>query len=89
MAGLIQNDFGASTNRVPYFGDLPVIGYAFGRNNTSAGEQELVILVTPELVHPLEVCHTPLLPGADVFEPGDCEFYFLNRLESRRSEDFA
>ena len=47
-----------------------------------------MILVTPELVGPLEKCHTPQLPGADVFEPGDIEFYLYGRLESRRSEDY-
>ena len=47
-----------------------------------------MILVTPELVGPLEVCHTPQMPGDDVFEPGDIEFYLLGRLESRRTEDY-
>jgi pilus assembly protein CpaC len=27
------------------------------------------------------------LPGSDVFEPDDMEFYVLNRLESRHKED--
>ncbi|MEX0818064.1 MAG: hypothetical protein WD070_00680, partial [Pirellulaceae bacterium] len=51
-------------------------------------EQELVVLVTPELASPLKACETPPLPGADVFEPTDVEFYLGNRLESRRSHDF-
>jgi pilus assembly protein CpaC len=36
----------------------------------------------------LEACETPPVPGADVFEPSDVEFFLANRLESRRSEDF-
>jgi hypothetical protein len=28
------------------------------------------------------------LPGDDVFEPGDIEFFLLNRLESRRNNDY-
>ncbi len=88
VAGLIQNNFGSTGRRVPFFGDLPVLGYLAGRNRTTADEQELVILITPELVHPLEACQTPQLPGADTFEPGDVEFYLANRLESRRSQDF-
>ncbi len=88
VAGLIQNNFGSDTDRVPFWGDLPLIGWTGGFNRTSSGEQELVILITPELVHPLEACQTPNVPGSDVFEPGDLEFYLGNRLESRRTRDW-
>jgi pilus assembly protein CpaC len=88
VAGLIQTNSGAQAERVPFFGDLPVIGRLASFQRTSAGEQELVILVTPELVHPLEPHELPQLPGADVFEPGDLEFYLLGRLESRRAYDY-
>ena len=46
------------------------------------------MLITPELVHPLDKGECPPLPGGDVFEPGDLEFYLLGRLESRRPYDF-
>jgi pilus assembly protein CpaC len=88
VAGLIQTNSGAQAERVPFFGDLPFVGRLASFQRTSAGEQELVILVTPELVHPLEPHELPRLPGADVFEPGDLEFYLLGRLESRRAYDY-
>jgi pilus assembly protein CpaC len=88
VAGLIQNNFGARTDRVPLLGDLPVLGHMWGFTQSSAGEQELVILVTPELVHPMEPDQVTPLPGSDVFEAGDYEFYVFNRLESRRSYDY-
>ncbi|MCS7271435.1 MAG: pilus assembly protein N-terminal domain-containing protein, partial [Gemmataceae bacterium] len=88
VAGLIQTNSGATAERVPFFGDLPFIGRLASFQRASAGEQELVILVTPELVHPLEPHELPKLPGADVFEPGDLEFYLLGRLESRRAYDY-
>src|SRR5437763_5101859 len=74
VAGLIQNNLGADAHRVPFFGDLPIIGRLAAFDRTSAGEQELVILITPELVHPLECKEVPPLPGSDLFEPGDIEF---------------
>ena len=46
-------------------------------DSLSSGEQELVVLVTPVLVHPLEQCQTPPLPGNNIFEPGDVEFYLV------------
>ena len=71
-----------------FWGDLPIIGRTGGIDNVTSGEQELVVLVTPVLVHPLDMCKTPPLPGNDIFEPGDVEFYLLGHLEGRRSEDY-
>jgi pilus assembly protein CpaC len=88
IAGLIQNNLGADTTRIPLAGDLPIVGNLFGQNRTQASEQELVLLVTPELVHPLEPKEVPPLPGSDYFEPGDLEFYLYGRLESRRTYDY-
>ena len=85
MAGLIQNNFSGTSNRVPFWGDLPIIGRTGGVDSLSSGEQELVVLVTPVLVHPLDMCKTPPLPGNDIFEPGDVEFYLLGHLEGRRT----
>ena len=88
VAGLMQTNYGASTDRVPFWGDLPIIGATGGVNRSSSGEQELVILVTPHLVAPVDACSAPALPGSDVHEPTDIEFFIANRLESRRSKDY-
>jgi pilus assembly protein CpaC len=73
---------------VPFWGDLPIIGRTGGLDKTTSSEQEIVVLVTPLLVHPLDRCNTPPIPGSDVYEPGDIEFYLLGHLEGRRSEDY-
>ncbi|MCS6853093.1 MAG: pilus assembly protein N-terminal domain-containing protein [Gemmataceae bacterium] len=88
VAGLIQTTFGADASRVPGLGDLPIIGRLAAFDRTTSNEQELVILITPELVRPMEPHEVPALPGSDTFEPSDLEFYLLARIESRRSEDF-
>ncbi len=88
VAGLLQTNYGASTERVPFWGDLPIIGATGGVNRSSSGEQELVILVTPHLVAPVDACQGPAIPGGDLYEPTDIEFYISNRLESRRSKDY-
>jgi hypothetical protein len=88
VAGLINTSFGATSNRVPFWGDLPIIGRTGGSDQVSSSEQELMILVTPVLVHPLDRCKTPALPGSDVFEPGDIEFFLGGHLEGHRTEDY-
>src|SRR4029077_18527155 len=54
IGGLLQTNLGGDTQRVPGIGDLPLIGHLARVDRTSADESELVLLVTPELVHPLE-----------------------------------
>jgi len=88
MAGLMQTTLVGDARRIPFLGDLPVVGTLFTNKNNSATEQELVVLVTPELAHPLEKCDRPPLPGSDLYEPTDHEFYLGNHMESRRIQDF-
>jgi pilus assembly protein CpaC len=88
VAGLIQTNIAANATRVPFFGDLPLIGRLAAYDQTTSGEQELVVLVTPELVHPMNQNGISPLPGSDLFEPSDIEFYLCGRLESRRTYDY-
>jgi pilus assembly protein CpaC len=88
IGGLLQTSLGGTTLRVPLFGDIPCFGQIFRLDTTSAGESELVLLVTPELVHPMEPKEVPPLPGSDYYEPGDLEFYLKGRLESLRNYDY-
>jgi len=75
---------GGTTQRVPGLGDLPYVGPLFSKTSHQRQEKELVVFVTPYLVTPLEAHEVPCLPGADLQEPNDLEFYFLNRIEGRR-----
>ncbi len=88
LAGLLQTTVAGDGKRVPLLGDLPLVGTLFSNKGSSASEQELVVLVTPELAHPLDPGFQPPLPGSDVHEPTDAEFFLGNRLESRRGQDF-
>lgn len=88
VAGLVQTNFSSASSRVPFFGDLPVVGFLFGSSSTSQAEQELLILVTPELVFPMEAAEVGPLPGTGIYDPSDLEFFLLNKLESNFLEDW-
>ena len=80
IAGLIQDEQGGQRTRAPYLGDLPFLGGFFSNQSTSRIETELVVLVSPELVHPLETEQVPLLlPGMAITDPTDDDF-FLRQL---------
>ncbi len=83
LAGLLQVDLGANTNRLPGLGDLPYLGPFFSNNSHERAEKELVILVTPYFVDPMEACQVGPVPGYEIRDPDDHEFYWLNRIEGR------
>lgn len=82
IAGLIQDQQGGTRDRIPFLGDIPIAGMVLGNQSVRREETELVVLVSPELVHPLEFEQVPLLlPGMEVTEPADCEFFFHQWIE--------
>lgn len=88
IAGLLSTRTNATSNRVPGLGDLPIVGPWFSNNRIETLESELVVLVSPELVEPMETSDVPAAPGDTVLEPTDYEFYFLGRLEGRTGKPF-
>lgn len=89
IAGLIQSNLGATSDRVPFAGDIPFLGRLFSSDRTSYDEQELIVLVTPYLVNPIDASVEPLaLPGSDYFEPDDLEFFLRGSLTGHIAEDF-
>jgi pilus assembly protein CpaC len=88
VAGLIQNNLGSQSDRVPGVGDIPILNRLFSYDRIQSGEQELVVLITPELVHPLEKKELLPLPGSDLLEPSDLEFYVCGRRESQKGVDY-
>ncbi len=88
VAGLLSTNYNNAANGIPFVGNVPVLGRLFRQDTTSTTENELMIIVTPTLVHPLECEEQQPLPGDDTFEPSDVEFFIKGRLESLRSEDY-
>ena len=88
IAGLLQEQQSGESNRVPLFGSIPLVRALFESKSYTRDERELLILVTPELVHPLEPEDAPLLlPGMDVTEPDDLEFFVRGHIEGRPCHD--
>jgi pilus assembly protein CpaC len=87
IGGLIQNTVQASSSKVPVLGDLPFIGVGFSTVTHSQVETELVIMVTPRLVGPLNCDQVPKrLPGRETRNPDDYELFLENILEAPRGQ---
>lgn len=76
IAGLLEDTMASGTTS-----DFPFLPRLLGKRDVSRNETELIILVTPELVHPMEPEVVPPLPGFDITEPTDHEFFMGGRIE--------
>ncbi|MCH9653144.1 MAG: pilus assembly protein N-terminal domain-containing protein [Planctomycetes bacterium] len=82
LAGLFGHDSSTGVTRIPWLGELPLIGpYLFSSKQSSQGESELLISVTPQLIRPMEEDEVPPYPGHEVTVPHDKELYKYNMTE--------
>ncbi|MFH2011516.1 MAG: type II and III secretion system protein family protein [Pseudomonadota bacterium] len=82
IAGLIKETHRNVVTKFPLLGDIPILGALFRSTNFQKNETELVIIVTPHLVKPLDMAKQTL-PTDQYVEPDDFEFYLLGALEGR------
>jgi len=82
LAGLLSHRTSTTVTRIPVLGDIPKIGPLLFSSKTSTQEEnELLILITPEIVRPMDAHEVPPVPGFEVTHPTDFEFYKYNMVE--------
>ena len=64
IAGLSYSNSAITREKIPFLGDVPVLGAFFKRQQNQKERQELVIVATPRLVGPLNSGDIPPLPGS-------------------------
>ena len=87
IGGLLNERVSAIARRVPGLGDIPVLGALFRSVEYQKDETELIVLVTPELVAPVNPDQITMVPGANHIEPNDFELYLLGQIEGQMAED--
>lgn len=51
IGGMIQETEQKTVNKIPFLGDLPIIGSAFRSTSSSKTKNELVIMITPKIIN--------------------------------------
>jgi pilus assembly protein CpaC len=83
IGGLISTADVAVLDKVPYIGDVPIVGAGFRTVEYRMEEKELIILVTPELAEPMSPSEVPCgYPGSETVPPSNHELHFLGNPES-------
>ncbi len=80
IAGLLKDDLREIVAGYPIFGDIPILGALFRSTSFRKNQTELIVIVTPHLVKPLDMAKQTL-PTDQYIEPDDFEFYLLGHLE--------
>ena len=82
IAGLVQQRTESSNRGLPWISELPYVGFLFRSVSNQINEVELVILVTPELVEPMDACQVSQCgPGMQTANPSDWDLFFKGHLE--------
>ena len=80
ISGLVSNTMKNSVGKIPWLGDVPVLGAFFRNTSISSNQRELIMVVTPHLVRPMtKDAQLPELPGAglDQYNPSFAHTMFM------------
>ncbi|MBS0203407.1 MAG: pilus assembly protein N-terminal domain-containing protein [Planctomycetes bacterium] len=82
LAGLLSHGTQTEVSRIPLLGDIPTIGPLFFSTKKSIVEEnELLVLVTPEIMRPMDPHEVPPVPGFEVTKPTCEQFWKYNMTE--------
>jgi pilus assembly protein CpaC len=84
IAGLLSNTHNNQITKAPGIGDVPILGALFRSNGFQRNETELVIIVTPYLVKPVNA-NDIVLPTDGYQAPTDADRVLLGSLASGKS----
>jgi pilus assembly protein CpaC len=73
IAGMLQTTTSNADSGLPGLGDVPIVGSLFKTNSMTRDQTELVIVVTPILVRPVQNVAQVRLPGEGYKVPGDVD----------------
>ncbi|HLZ66966.1 MAG TPA: type II and III secretion system protein family protein [Aliidongia sp.] len=85
IGGLLQNNLTSNVSRYPGLGDLPVLGALFRSSNFTRNESELIIIVTPYIVKPIDDPKSIRLPTDGLRPPSDLELMLLGKISGSRA----
>ncbi|SHL43426.1 type II and III secretion system protein family protein [Phytopseudomonas punonensis] len=92
ISGLISTNSSSVVDKLPFLGDVPVLGAFFRSSRIERDERELLMVVTPRLVQPLAAnAQLPDLPGEQFrnYDPGVFRQLFLENGDFHRADGLS
>ena len=85
IAGLLRDDFSDLVGQVPWLGDIPVLGALFRSSDYSRKQSELVVIVTPHIVSPVDG-DALTLPTDRIRPPTEADLFLLGKTANTTSD---
>ncbi len=85
IAGLIDNRVIQNMARIPWLGDVPIVGNLFRTRSTRKSSDELLVVVTPRFVKPIAAGDQVKLP--DTMEPWLPTIAEMNAAKNKKKDD--
>ena len=79
IGGLIKNNVVEVISAFPWLANVPILGALFRSSSFQNDRTELLIIVTPRIVQPVNT--RPALPTDKYIQPSEGEFFFNGQLE--------
>jgi pilus assembly protein CpaC len=83
ISGLLSNSNNNSFQKTPGLANLPIIGALFRSNGFQRNETELVVIITPYLVKPVNNARDIALPTDGARAPSDIDRVLLGTLSGK------
>jgi pilus assembly protein CpaC len=78
IAGLLSDRVRSTVNRIPFLGDLPILGVLFRSVAYQRDESELLVVVTAHLARPVSPHDAPHLPtDNELNDPNDIQLFLF------------
>ena len=84
IAGLIRNTITETISRFPGLGEIPVLGALFRSTEFQKDQTELIFIVTPRMVKPMQT--TAMLPTDNHIEPNRSDVLLMGTAEGKAKE---
>jgi pilus assembly protein CpaC len=81
IAGLLRSNFQDTVRQLPVLGSLPIIGTLFRSTGFQKDQTELVMIVTPRLVKPVDNIADVRLPTDRVGDPHELDLFLMGRTD--------
>jgi pilus assembly protein CpaC len=81
IAGLLSDRVRSTISRIPFLGDLPIIGALFRSVSYQRDESELLVVVTAHLARPVSPHDAPHLPtDNELNDPNDIQLFLFGSM---------
>ncbi|RQR37275.1 type II and III secretion system protein family protein [Burkholderia sp. Bp9142] len=83
IGGLIKDNASGALKAIPGVGEVPVLGALFRSTSFQQDRTELIFVITPHLVRPLQTADVPL-PTDSFSKPNEVDVYATGNMEGRK-----